>query len=198
MKSQQKDSEFTLNIEEINKLINSSKNMRDKCIIESLYYAGMRRFEVAKMIIGDIDFERGRIRVIGKGGKLAIIPVGALFPQYMTDLKFFIGKRVEGPVFLNNRKGQMNISRINQLLDETAKIAHITNPNPKKKHVNPHILRHSIARHLKRLRFPLEYIQKYLRHSSMQTTADEYGTLSIEEMEQISNQSNSVSFKQLQ
>lgn len=195
MKAQYKDSEFTLSMNEVERLINAADNFRDKVIIESLYYAALRRFEVAKMDIRDIDFERGRITVIGKHNKLSVIPVGAIFVGYMTDLRHYIGSRKEGPVFLSNRKKQLTIARINQILAETGEIAGLKNPNPKKRHINPHMLRHTLARHLKNLRFPLEFIQKYLRHSSIKTSMDEYGTLSLDEMERMVGQMKVIELK---
>jgi len=197
MKSQYKDSQYPLSINEIEKLINSSKTFRDKLIIESLYFCGLRRFETCKMDIRDIDFVRGRINVIGKFNKLSTIPVGSTFPQFLTDLKHYIGNRKEGYVFLSNRNRKFELSRINQILDETAKIAGLKNPNPKKKHINPHCLRHSLARHLKSLGFPVEFVQNYLRHKKFSTTFDEYGTLGLDEMESIALQKRGIENKQL-
>lgn len=185
---QYKDSEFKLTIQEVDRLINSTTNFRDKLIVGSLYFPALRRFEVANLDIRDIDFERNRIVIKGKFGKISPIPVGSIYPQYMHDLKLFIGKRNSGYVFLSNQNRKLELSRINQLLDETAQRIGLKNPNPKKKHINPHMLRHSQARHLKDLKFPAEYIQKYLRHKNIGTTMDTYGTLSIEEMESISTE----------
>ncbi|MFX0139898.1 MAG: tyrosine-type recombinase/integrase, partial [Candidatus Hodarchaeota archaeon] len=62
--------------------------------------------------------------------------------------------------------------------------AGIKNPNPRLKHINPHIFRHSIARYLKNKGFSVEWIQNFLGHASYKTTMDMYGTLSIDEMQQ--------------
>lgn len=183
-----KDGQYPLSMEAVYNLINGGKTFRDKLIIETLYMCGFRRFEVAKMKVEHIDFNLKRVRVIGKGGKIADIPVGAVFPEYLVDLKHFIGNHKEGYVFLSNRNKPLTLARINQILDETAIQAKITNPNPKKKHLNPHALRHSVARHLKDLGFTAEFIKNYLRHESIITTMDIYGTLSIDEMEKQARQ----------
>lgn len=197
MNSQFKDSEFPLKKHEVEKLINGAKNFRDKVLIESLYCAALRRFEAAKLDIRNIDFEKGRITVYGKFGKVSVIPVGAVFPQFMTDLRLFIGTRKEGYIFESNREKTFELSRINQILTETAEKVGIKNPNPKKKHINPHCLRHSIARHLKDDGYSNEFVKNYLRHKSIQTTMDEYGTLSIDEMEKFSeNKKVNPNYKQ--
>lgn len=194
MKTQYKDSQFTLKLEQVELLINTAKNLRDKIIIESAYYPALRRFEIAKMRVEDIDFERGRIIVKGKYNKISPIPIGSIYPQYMNDLKYYIQfiKKKEGYLF--GKKISLEKSRINQIFNETAKLCRIKHPNPKLKKtkfgisqrkINPHLLRHSQARHLKDLGFTAEFIKNYMRHDSIQTTYDEYGTLSIDEMEKI-------------
>lgn len=186
-KYQYKNSEFKLTMNEIERMISNAKNMRDRMIVESLYFPALRREEVVNLDIRDIDFDRKRLIIKGKGGKISPIPVGTIYPMYMTNLKFFIGKRTSGPVFTNSKMSSLTLSRINQIIAEIGVRANLKNPNPRLKHINPHMLRHSQARHLKDLGFHTEFIQKYLRHSSYKTTMDTYGTLSLEEMEEQAN-----------
>ena len=63
----------------------------------------------------------------------------------------------------------------------------VKHPNPYEKHINPHLFRHSIARHLKSMGFTAEWIQNFMGHSSIKTTMDTYGTLGIDEMQMIAN-----------
>jgi len=197
VKKQYKDSEFSLTINEIQILINACDNMRDRMIVESLYYPALRRFEVCDLCIENIDFNRGRIEVLGKGNKLSPIPVGSLYPQYIANLKHFIGNKRMGFIFLSNRGRKLEISRINQILAKIGEKANIKNPNPHKKHINPHIFRHSQARHLKNRRFQIEFVQKYLRHTKRETTADTYGTLSIDEMENLAIENDQVNTQRM-
>jgi integrase len=194
MRTHYKPGEYTLSMEKISQLINSAKTFRDRLIIESLYFPALRRFEVANMRIENINFDNGVLTIVGKGNSIDPVPVGSLFPQYISDLKHFIGSRKFGFVFMGNTRYGRNvypeskhidISRINQMLAQTAELVGISSPNPKRKHINCHLLRHSLARHLKNLGFTAEFIQKYLRHSSIKTTMDTYGTLSLEEMQKI-------------
>jgi integrase len=63
--------------------------------------------------------------------------------------------------------------------------AGIENSHPGRKHLNPHIFRHSVARFLKSKGSSAEWIQNFLGHQSHQTTMDMYGTISIDEMQEI-------------
>ncbi|MBI4155436.1 tyrosine-type recombinase/integrase [Candidatus Woesearchaeota archaeon] len=216
MKPQFKNSQFTLSEQEVEQLINASKNLRDKLIIESAYFPALRRFEIAKIRGEDIDFERGRLKVIGKNQKYSEIPVGSVFPIYLNDLKFFLQfiKRRDGYLFSNDGKKPLNVSRINQIFHETASLAKLKHPNRQNinfhtrynisgeigRKINPHLLRHSLARHLKSFGFNGEFIQNYLRHTNIETTFNEYGTLSLDEMESHAKQKrglNIVNNKQL-
>ena len=73
---------------------------------------------------------------------------------------------------------------INKIVAKAGKRAGISNPNPRLKHINPQIFRHSIARYLRHKGFSTECIQNFLEHASYKTTMDVYGTLSIDEMQQ--------------
>ena len=62
-------SKYPLSMQEVSRLINASKTLRDKVIVGSAYHIGLRRFEIAKMMKNEINFEKGRITVKGKGKK---------------------------------------------------------------------------------------------------------------------------------
>ena len=185
-KNQYKPAQFSLRMHEIERIIMSTKTMRDRMIVESLYFPALRREEVSLLQVPHIDFERGRLvldHTVAKGGKISPIPVGSVFPQYLTNLKHFLGGRRTGYVFMSNRGRNLDVSGINRILEAITKATGMRNPNPNRKYINPHIFRHSLARHLKSLGFRVEFIQNYMRHSSFKTTMDVYGTLSLDEME---------------
>lgn len=186
MKTQHTRAEYTLSKQEVQNIINTSEEFRDRVILKCLYYGGMRVIEVCSLKINHIDFNRKVINIIeSKGGKTRTIPF--IDANYMTDLRHWIGKKDEGYVF-HSRQGNKetitdrNIRFMSQKVGEKSKIK---NPNPLMKHINPHLFRHSIARHLKDDGYKMEFVQKFLGHSSMKTTADMYGTLSLENMQQI-------------
>ncbi len=74
---------------------------------------------------------------------------------------------------------------VNYIVQQIGERAGVRNPNPRLEHLNPHIFRHSIARFLKSRGFTAEWIQNFLGHQSYKTTMDMYGTISIDEMQEI-------------
>ena len=139
--------------------------------------------------IRDIDFDRKRVQVrTGKGNKTRVVPV--IDEEYLSDLKHLIGPKIEGPVFTSTQgaAGKLSPRIINHIVAKTGELARVENPNPRLRHLNPHILRHSISRWLKQQRFPAEWIQNFLEHESYKTTMDKYGTISIDEMQKLASQ----------
>lgn len=134
-------------------------------------------------MVSDIDFDTGRITIIGKYDKQRVIPVGKLYPNYIANLKMFLQGKLKGNIFLSNRGRPFDVSRINQILHSVGDIANIKNPNPRKKHINPHLFRHTQSRHLKNAGFTMEFVQNYLGHKSIKTTMDIYGKASLQDME---------------
>jgi integrase len=184
MNQQMKASAYSLKSTDIRKLILATNNFRDRCIIKTLYWLGLRRKELTQLDIRDIDFERKRVKIReGKGGKTRIVPI--VNDEYLGDIKHLIGSRKEGPVFLSNQNKALAIRTVNLIIETVGKRANIENPNPARQHLNPHIFRHSIARFLKSKNFTAEWIQNFLGHQSYKTTMDMYGTISIEEMQEV-------------
>ena len=86
---------------------------------------------------------------------------------------------------MSNQGKAVSIRLVNHIIQKVGAAAGIENPHPGRKHLNPHIFRHSIARFLKSKGFSAEWIQNFLGHQSYQTTMDMYGTISIDEMQEI-------------
>ncbi len=186
MKTQHKHSEFTLNVNQVKQIYNAPSNFRDRVLIKTLYYAGLRRFEAGNLRIVDIDMKLNRIVVEkGKGMKMRIVPI--IDMDYKADLRHLIGNRKDGFVFESQKRNQLSVRQINHIVSLAGKKAGITHPNPHEKYINPHLFRHSIIRHLKSMGFQAEWLQNFAGHSSITTTMDTYGTLGIEEMQEIAN-----------
>lgn len=181
-KHQLKAAAYHLQLSEIKKIFFNTSNFRDRCLLKSLFWAGLRREEASNLDVRDIDFERKRVKVRGKGDKTRIVPI--IDDDFLGDLKHLIEGRTEGPVFSGPSNNQIKIRRINYITQKAGERAGIKNPNPRLKHINPHILRHSIARFLKSKSFSAEWIQNFLGHASYKTTMDMYGTISIDEMQE--------------
>src|SRR3990167_1152530 len=102
MKSQFRPSQFTLPKSQVLAIANAPPNFRDRVLIKALYWAGLRRFECTALNIVDVDFVKGALWVMhGKGDKLRFVPF--LDDTFKSELRHLIGKRSEGPVFLNER-----------------------------------------------------------------------------------------------
>lgn len=148
---------------------------------ECLYFGGMRVQEVDKehLFVENLDFERNVIHVRhSKFGKTRTVPF--IDPNFKADLRQLVrGRKPSEPVFDVKRR------MIQHIVKNAAITAGITNPYSGAKHVSPHLFRHSIARHLKSGGYAAEFIQKFLGHASIKTTMDIYGTLSINEMQQM-------------
>ncbi|MBU0460182.1 MAG: tyrosine-type recombinase/integrase [Nanoarchaeota archaeon] len=183
-------SQFHLTEEQIKLLIKHAEKLRDKLIIKLFAYCGLRRFELAKIKIEEINFETRKIRILGKKNidRLATI----FSDQLVEDLKLYhqyvLNNRPKGYLFpavssLNNN-GHITPTQINRIVAKAGQRAQLNNPVPELKNINPHILRHSCARILKDKGLSLEVVQKVLGHLSYKTTMDLYGTKSITEMDE--------------
>jgi integrase len=118
-----------------------------------------------------------------KGGKTRVIPI--INDEYLSDLILLIGSRKTGPIFLSNRNRAIALRSVNRIVSNLVDQAGIVNPNPRLTHLNPPLFRHSAARFLKSKWFRAEWIQNFLGHELYQTTMDMYGTLSIDEMQEV-------------
>lgn len=180
-RSQHRTGQFCLTPAQVKTLINAADNPRDRIIFELLYYCGLRRSEVIAIQTGDIDYEAGTLHVHGKGNKDRLVPIP---PDVKSDLLFYCQGVRRPYVFQSKRVKRSPISpeMINHALRRAQKACKLKNPHPNRKHINPHILRHSAARLLKNKGVPLEVIKEFLGHESIQTTADIYGLHSVEEI----------------
>ena len=185
-KTQHSHSEFTLSVNQVKQVYNAPSSFRDRVLIKTLYYAGLRRFEASNLKATDVNFDMNRIIVEkGKGNKLRVVPIIDL--DFKADLKHLIGNNRDRYVFESQKGNKLSVRQINQIVANAGKKASVEHPNPLAKHINPHLFRHSIIRHLKSMGFQAEWLQNFAGHNSIKTTMDTYGTLGIEEMQEIAN-----------
>jgi integrase/recombinase XerD len=165
----------TLHIEEINAMveaIDSSKpeGMRNKALLEVLYGCGLRVSELMNLQISNIFATEEYIKVIGKGNKERIIPIGT------TALKFIRIYLEEVRVHINVKKGYEDIVFLNRLGTSISRITvfNIVKELAEKagieKIVSPHTFRHSFATHLIEGGADLRAVQEMLGHTSIITT----------------------------
>ena len=162
----------TLSIEDVDNLLdiplNTPFDYRNKAMLELMYGCGLRVSELINIEINDIDMTNYEIRILGKGSKERIIPIG----EYAIDyLKEYVKRRDDllkdkpcNKLFLNNHGEGMTRQGFFKMLKKLLLEKGI-NPN-----VSPHTLRHSFATHLINRGADLRSIQEMLGHSDISTT----------------------------
>ena len=164
----------TLDYQEVERLldapdINSKLGLRDKAMLEFMYATGLRVSEVANIKLGDINFDAGFLRSVGKGNKERIVPVGKQavewMQRYIHEARGSFAKADSvGEVFLSTRGKPLSRKTIWVLIKKYARRAGIT------KNITPHTLRHSFASHLLDNGGDLRVIQEMLGHADISTT----------------------------
>ena len=162
-----------LSIEEVDRIIASvdgstPKGIRDRAILETLYGSGLRVSEAVGLHISDIYLKERFLRIIGKGDKQRIVPIGgseaAAIEAYLQVREVPAGPEYDDILFLN-RFGK-SLSRVSmfKMIKEQAIAAGIF------KDISPHTFRHSFATHLIENGADLRAVQEMLGHESILTT----------------------------
>jgi len=164
-----------LDYEEIRRILESiipedAYKLRDRAMFELLYACGLRVSELLNLTQKEIYEDQGIIRILGKGEKERIVPVGetALYwvRRYQQDGRpnFVVAGRTGDTVFLNNRGRGMSRMGVWKKLQEYVEAAGID------KKVTPHTFRHSFATHLLEGGADLRAVQEMLGHTDISTT----------------------------
>lgn len=139
---------------------------RDRALLEILYSSGLRLAEVHGLDIGDVDGQRGLVRVLGKGRKERIVPVGSAAVTAIDRWLDVSGRSPgdDGPLFLSERGTRLSRRQIQRIV--AARLARATDGEP----LSPHALRHSFATHLLDEGADLMAVKELLGHASLSTT----------------------------
>jgi integrase/recombinase XerC len=150
--------------------VKTGLDVRDRAVLEVFYSTGVRVSELVGLNWSDIDFQLGIIRVVGKGSKERIVPIGEVALQALRDYsqehrkKWNLSCKGETPVFLNNRGERITTRSVARIVEKHLKQAGIQIK------MGPHGLRHSFATHLLNSGADLRVIQELLGHASLSTT----------------------------
>jgi len=178
--TQNSAAEFELTEQQIRKLLGSASLLRDRVILELLYSCGLRRFEACALDVQDIDFSNHWLVISnGKGSKSRITPLG---DDPANSLRILIGRRQTGPVFISLKGERLSTRSVSHIVQCAGRIAGLRNPNPRRTHINPHLLRHSFARHFLRHGGRMRVLSQILGHASIATTHAVYGTASTKDI----------------
>jgi integrase/recombinase XerC len=178
-----------LSVDEVFRLLDGVKGesllaLRNQAILEVLYSTGIRVAELAGMDVGDVDFEQGFVRVVGKGNKERLAPVGE---RALKSVRAYLDKRSlkrgtetkeEQALLQNNRGGRLTTRSIARLLEKVVRQLGLLRP------ISPHGLRHTFATHMLDAGADLRVVQELLGHASL-TTTQRYTHVSIDHLMEI-------------
>jgi integrase/recombinase XerD len=165
----------TLSFEEIEQIISTidlskPEGERNRAILETLYSCGLRVSELINLKISQLYLDVGYIRVVGKGDKERLIPIGSDAIKYIGIYREQIRNHTsiklgqEDVLFLNRRGAGLTRVMIFLMIKALAKKAGLT------KIISPHTFRHSFATHLVEGGADLRAVQEMLGHESITTT----------------------------
>ncbi len=165
------------------------KGLRDRAILELLYSSGLRVSELVGLNSNQLDLDLGIVRVMGKGRKERIVPVGA---KAIEALEAYLEKRgmLEGeePIFVNSVGGRLTARSVGRLMKRYTRHSGIF------RKVSPHSLRHTFATHLLDAGADIREIQEMLGHSSLSTT-QRYTHVSMGKLMEVYDKAHPRSFK---
>ena len=173
-------------VDEIFRLLDSIQTddlpgLRNRAIFETFYSCGLRVSEVAGLNVFAVDHSSGMVRVLGKGSKERIVPIGKQALKAITSYRLRleaeadVPAEVDGPMFLNKFKGRLSSRSIARILDTLVRACSLMVP------VSPHVLRHTFATHMLDAGADLRAVQELLGHKSLSTT-QKYTHVSIDRL----------------
>ena len=142
---------------------------RDRAMLELLYASGLRVSELVGATLDEFRLEEGFIRVIGKGKKTRVVPVGSAaceaIAEYLAhERPGLVCSKTRNHIFLSRRGTGLTTNRIRQIIRERARLAGLDEK------IYPHLMRHSFATHLLGNGADLRVIQELLGHADIATT----------------------------
>lgn len=150
--------------------LSKKEGLRNKAIIETIYSCGLRVSELVELKISQIHLNEEYIRVIGKGNKERLVPIGNIalssIQSYVVDSRNKLQVQIghEDFLFLNLRGKKITRMSVFNIIRDLATRCGI------QKHISPHTFRHSFATHLVEAGADLRAVQEMLGHSSITTT----------------------------
>lgn len=149
-------------------VIEDHLSSRNRCMLELMYATGLRVSELINLNVSSVNIYMGYIKVIGKGNKERIVPIGAvakkILGDYLNNYREEFIKKESSLLFFNNHGNRMSREEFYIILKQ---IIRQTSVNKK---VSPHTIRHSFATHLLENGADLRSIQELLGHSDISTT----------------------------
>ncbi len=160
-----------------------ARSLRDRALLEVLYGTGARISEAVGLDVDDVDLDNGVVRLLGKGSKERLVPVGtyarAAVDRYLAQGRPLLSTgRDSGALFLNARGGRLSRQSAWTVLRDAAARAGLTVG------ISPHTLRHSFATHLLDGGADVRVVQELLGHASV-TTTQIYTLVTVEKLREV-------------
>ena len=161
-----------LDVDQMHQLLNITDEqdplaIRDRAIMELFYTCGMRLSELVGLDLPDIQLDARQVRVIGKGNKERVLPIGRLALEWLEKwLTVRVAYQSEGEpaLFLSSRKRRITARMVEIRIEQWGQKQTLNS------HVHPHKLRHSFATHLLGAGADLRSLQELLGHASLSST----------------------------
>lgn len=148
--------------------LTSKFGIRNRAILELMYSCGLRISEVASATLMQLDMETGILRIVGKGNKERLVPVGReakkAVKMYLDIRRNFVSEASGNEIFLSKSGKALTADELREILDRYIRLV------ARSKGYSPHALRHSFATHLLANGCDLRAVQEMLGHSNLSTT----------------------------
>jgi integrase/recombinase XerC len=178
-----------LPVDEVFRLLDSLKGnsvlaLRNRAILETLYSTGLRVGELVGVDVRDVDFDGGVVRVLGKGNKERLTPVGK---TALCSIRSYLDSRAQAkkmpdsqrtPLFLNRLGGRLSARSVGRMLDQVVRQLGLM------RFITPHGFRHTFATHMLDAGADLRIVQELLGHASLSTT-QRYTHVSIDRLMEV-------------
>ena len=167
-----------------------SLQARDRALLETLYGTGVRVGELASMNIDDCDFQAASARVLGKGGKERVVPLGRsaveALEAYLPERRGLLATAKEGDadaLWLSRHGGRLSIRQVQNIVRRHGTLG------AGRSDLHPHAMRHTCATHLLDAGADLRAIQELLGHASLSTT-QRYTHVSVDRLMEVYDRSH--------
>ena len=140
---------------------------RDRAMLETLYSAGIRVSELVGIDTSDVDFISGVIKVLGKGKKERLAPVGEKAVKAIREYTEYKNRKPRGDkkaLFLNKSGKRITDRSVRRVVEKYIRLLNL------REHISPHTFRHSFATHLLNRGADLRSVQELLGHKNLSTT----------------------------
>jgi len=164
----------------------TAKDIRDRAILELFYGTGMRLAELVALNITDVNLYGGQVRVLGKGNKERLIPLGRTISDSLSGYlkqRFSLNPGSEKALFINSRGERLSARGVQYIVKK--RLEQVSD----RKKLSPHVLRHTFATHLLDRGADMEAVKQLLGHASLSTTQN-YTHLTMDRLRRVYRQTH--------